>query len=562
MQQQKINRRFLVLISLFAAIYGCGAPKHVADEKGIDVETQSVFAGTIGSLVDVDGFQGVQVEGFGIVFGLSATGSRECPKRVRQYIAETLQRPDIQRVKDKYFGKVARFITPDDIIKNRNTAIVRVRGIVPASAPRGIHFDVQLEALEGTQTTSLEGGELVICDLRQVLSGVVGKPQAIAKGPLFVNPFVSRGSGDNADQIEKRRAMVVGGGMSFRSRAIKLVLRESSSRMASQIQRRLNARFGEGDRLEVAVGLNNEMIEVNIPQSYGRRPEVFIALMLATYLNDSTSYISDKFEALNKLVRKPQASYERIALAWESIGRQCLPYLKEMYTSNLSEDIVYYAALTALRLGDKQGINYLATIAVNPQHKWQKQAIWSLVDYSDDPKALHALTILLDSEDPIVRMQAYQGVYRAEDDHITALALKGGVLIDVVATEGKPMVAVWADEEARIVLFGKSLRCKDELFYETEDGKVIISAAPNKKDVLLTIVAGKNGRFVTKRCKGDLAGLIAALAGPMRDVKTEKIIGPSLSLSQIVSVVHEWCSKNAGVIDATFSTEKYTRDTL
>jgi flagellar basal body P-ring protein FlgI len=562
MQQRKLNRLILVVISLFACIYGCNTSEKATAKKVIDVDTQAVFEGTIGSLVDLDGFQGVQVEGFGIVFGLSATGSRECPKRIRQYIAETLQRPDIQTMKDKLFGKVARFITPDEIIKSRNTAIVRVRGIVPATAPRGVHFDVQVEALEGTQTTSLENGKLVICDLRQVLSGIVGKPQAVAQGLLFVSPFVHQESDDNTERIEKRRALIVGGGLSFRSRAIKLILRESSSRMASQIQRRINARFSEGDRLQVAVGLNNEIIEINIPQSYTHRADVFIALLLATYLNDSTVYINDKFEALNNLAKNPQANFQRISLAWESIGRQCLPYLQELYTTNASTDLVFYGALTALRLGDKQGINQLLKIALQQQHKWQKQAVRILVEFSDDPKALHTLTLLLGNEDPIIRMQAYRGVRLAEDDHITALTFKSGLLLDIVASGGKPMIAVWADEEARIVLFGKSIRCEDRIFYETFDGKVIIATAPNKKDVQLTIMTGVDGRFVTKRCKGDLAGLIAALSGPMRDLKTNKLIGPSLSLSQIVGVVHEWCSKSAGVINASFSTEKYTKDTL
>ena len=159
------------------------------------------FRGTVGSYCELTGYYPVQVHGYSLVLGLPQTGSSECPPSIKTFLTK-----HIRSLRDGgYLPSNFSQLTAEQIINSRNTALVEVIGVVPAGAPKGDQFDVEVTVLEGTQTTSLQGGWLMPTELRQVVGRYTGgtmvrQPTARARGLVFINPLpLSAATGEKAD---------------------------------------------------------------------------------------------------------------------------------------------------------------------------------------------------------------------------------------------------------------------------------------------------------------------------------------------------------------------------
>jgi len=137
-----------IIVSLVA---GCGEPVKVITDAARQVDPGT----TIGSLCEVFALELIPAEGYGLVGGLRGTGSPECPPRLRKYLTQYIL---TQLPRDK--------VDVEKLITSRNTAVVHVRGIMPAAVTKNQYFDLKVEALPGTRTTSLEGGWLYSAELK------------------------------------------------------------------------------------------------------------------------------------------------------------------------------------------------------------------------------------------------------------------------------------------------------------------------------------------------------------------------------------------------------------
>ena len=80
-----------------------------------------------------------------------------------------------------------RRVNIERFISGSDTAVVLVEGIMPTMASRNENFDVRVSALDGTQTTSLEGGWLLGTELKSVGTfGITTRIVAEAKGTLYL----------------------------------------------------------------------------------------------------------------------------------------------------------------------------------------------------------------------------------------------------------------------------------------------------------------------------------------------------------------------------------------
>ena len=154
-------------------IIGCGEPVQVEEPTKIGVDT------TIGSLAEVFSFESIPVNGYALVGGLRGTGSAQCPPSIRSY----LERYILGKLPDMDIEK---------LISSNNTAVVSVNGFIPPLASKNERFDVKVTALAGTQTTSLDGGQLWGADLTEArMFGGTPKVSVTAEGPVFINKITS-----------------------------------------------------------------------------------------------------------------------------------------------------------------------------------------------------------------------------------------------------------------------------------------------------------------------------------------------------------------------------------
>lgn len=533
-------RKYITITILLSMIYGCQPDKNSHSQPIIPSSPESLGA-TIGSLCELGGYQGVQVQGHSLVWGLAGTGSNECAPTVRKFLLQYLRKLRPQ----PYMGPEYAKMSADQLIDSHDTAVVRVSGIVPAGAPRGTRFDVKVFIPWSTQTTSLQGGKLLPTELQVVISGIAARSTAIAGGPIFINPFPQ--SGDKANVNDPRRGIVLGGGRSMHKRRIQLALLEPDSRLAQQVQKRINSRFQKADGPKIADALNRSLIDITIPEDYKDRYQYFIPLMLSMYLQGSGAFQELKLGELKEMATNPKADFEAIALAWEAIGRNSLWHIKELY-DNPNPHTAYYAVATGLNLGDRGAIDRLAKIALDDGHPHQSKAAEALGDVGHDVRAATIMIKLLGHKNSNLRLLAYMGLRKAKDPRIRSVTLPGKFKVETVETDGENLIYVWAVGEGRIVLFGKNITCKDDLFIESADKSFTVNSREGDEQLTITKRLPGEYQFVTAKSSLKLEDVIATMARPIK-VGDEKT-GAGMTFSQIVGAIYQLCEDE--VIPAGF----------
>jgi flagellar basal body P-ring protein FlgI len=122
-----------------------------------------------------------------LVVGLGKNGSRDCPEPLRaQMVQEISKRLETGGV----YSSDQIKLSAKGLLESLDTTVVEVSGSIPPGACKGTRFDVQVQAVAGTDTRSLEGGRLYTCSLHIFRfdsqgSGIRGKAVATAAGPSF-----------------------------------------------------------------------------------------------------------------------------------------------------------------------------------------------------------------------------------------------------------------------------------------------------------------------------------------------------------------------------------------
>jgi hypothetical protein len=538
--------RFLSVTFLVAVIYGC----HGWPSKQV-VPPQPPHDMTIGSLCELEGYQAIQVRGHALVWGLNGTGSNECPPSARQYLLQYIRRTKPQA----YLPDEYKNLAAEQLIDSPDTAVVEISGMVPAGAPKNTIFDVEVYIPWASQTTSLQGGRLIPTELQIVTMGIAGKTTAMAAGPVFINPFTQSAPGGTFSP-DPRRGIVLGGGLSLNDRQINLALLEPDSRIAQQIQKRINSRFQNTNAPAVADAVNRSIVNITVPQRFRDRYQHFIAVLLSVYLQNDAAFQELKLDELNQRANAPDADLEAISLEWEAIGRNALRWLEPIY-ADYSTKNAFYAARTALNLGDNRLIDVMVNMALNDAHPCQAHAVETLGDYSADAKAARAMVTLLEHPNNQLRLLAYVGLRKAADPHIVSRPMPGNFRLETVKTAGSRLIYLWAQTDQRIVIFGDKLFCGNDVFFESDDKTITINSSSNQSYFTIAKLLSDGHNFVQART-ADLSveDLIITLAmSPAKKGGTQnQRTGAGLTFSQIVGVVHQLCRQ--GVIPAGFEVHR------
>src|SRR4030042_975886 len=337
-----ICRKTVLLIAALLTVYfvgGCGGQSHEGG-GGQDFASTAELGVTIGSLVEVSAPEPVSVEGLGLVVGLEGTGSAECPPQMRDYLRQYILR--------QLPAKTTRDV--DEFINSPNTAVVSVQGMIPAIASKNQYFDVKVEALPSTQTTSLDGGRLFTVELKMLGSfGINTRILADAEGPVYIDKI-----DDSA--INKKNGDIRAGGKVLDEYMIILSLHNADYGMANRIRNRINGRFGDND----AKAVSSDRIELIVPPKYREQRQRFISIVTAMYLSQEPGINSKRIRAyVTRLSGSGDKYSSKVAL--EAIGNECLDELGVLLDSP-DEKIRLHAARCMLNLGSDNGLAALRRI--------------------------------------------------------------------------------------------------------------------------------------------------------------------------------------------------------
>lgn len=511
----------------------------------------AAFKDTISEAAWVEGLRRMQVRGYGLVAGLGTRGSSECPPNVRRRLLQDMYKME-QFAKT---GRDALPVTPEQIIDDRDTAVVTVEGEIPAAAQAGDHFDLEVKSLSGTQTVSLQGGRLYDCELRIYqdtgAGSVAGKALAMGSGPVFINPWSQSESA--ATRSDPRVGTILGGGRVTEARRIRLVLENPSYRRAVRIAECINTRFPGRDK--VADGQSPSHVKLNIPPEYADDPQHFLELVRHLYLPTTPGFLDRRAAELVEELLDPDAPHADIALALEGIGRTTLPLLEKLYTD--SRDYVsFHAALAAMRLEDKAAVEAVAAHARDPRSRYRIPAVRALTEVKDIYRTTVPLRELLDDPDPRIRVLAYEGLLAREDRTVQSTPVGGDNFhLDLVRSNGGNLIYAKRSRDRRIALFGERVACTPPLFYCDEDGKLTIMAEDG--DERLTLLR-KTRRETSPPVSASLgAAELIPMLGDLPTVEGSRFVrGLNVPYSLVVKALADLC--RARSINADFMMEQPT----
>lgn len=506
---------------------------------------------TIGAHTWTEGLRKLHVEGYGLVVGLGQNGSRTCPDKVRKHLAADIRKK--YRLGDSRIG--LGNITPEMMIDSPDTAVVSVQGEIGAAALSGTKFDLVVQALAGTETTSLEGGRLFTCDLRYSAdmsdgSTKKGKVVATGEGPVFINPFAQRGG--SAGPSSLRSGKIIGGGTSLESRVVRLKLSTPSYARAIAVQDKINDRFGLGHK--IASADSPWQVSLNIPRRFARRELYFLAL--ARHLSLSADAAAEQRRAMQLAaeLQDPSAPHDNIGLALEAIGNTVKPLIRALYDHKLPH-VNYYAARTGLHMKDGLAVPALTQHAVDPDSPYQMDAIRELGDALELPRAAQGLLKVVDSDlDVRARTLAYEGLTKHGVPQVTSTEVGGQFFLDCVpVTGGRTIVYGKLMDQPRLAVIGNA-PLKTPLFYQHPQDLVSINAetAAQAATIVRKTPSGQLSPPVLAPL--DSAPLITLLGNKASESRDGRVVGLGLSYSQVLDVVSSLC--DSAVIAAEFRLER------
>jgi flagellar basal body P-ring protein FlgI len=524
MRMWRMKRLFRVVLLLnVLAAGGCGGPAAKAPPSETD------FGATIGSLGEIFYVESIRVEGYGLVGGLRGTGSSECPPQVRKYLEQYIMKQLPKTEMD-----VGSFINSLD------TAVVRVEGVMPAAVGGKPRFDVRITALEGTQTTSLEGGWLYETELKPAGSfGLAMKMLAKAEGAVYID-MIDGPAGDS------RSGYVLGGGMVLNEYKINIGLRRPDYRTAALIRDRLNERFGS----ETAKAVSPGQIELKVPPEYWQRPQRYIAVVRSMYLAQSPEVTKQR---ISNFVQKLTASEDKYPseVALEAIGNACIGKLAPLLESS-NEETRLRSARCTLNLGSDTGLAVLRQIASDKSSTYRIEALEAITASAERANAAATARNLLRDESFDIRLSAYEQLRKLDDIAVIQEMVGRSFYLEQIAQTQYKSIFVSRSGEPRIVLFGVPIYCRDNIFVESADGSITLNAPSGQQyvSVMRKHPRRPNLAPIQLRSSFELGDIIRTLCEEPVKKSGQEQVGLGVPYAEVIALLKQMCDQ--GVVSAEF----------
>jgi flagellar basal body P-ring protein FlgI len=487
--------------ALFTVLAGCLSPQ-TRMQMAEDAEVKKDLAvKTIGDIADIRGVGPVQVSGIGVVAGLDGTGGTP-QGPYRQILEQALRKEKIEHVKE--------------ILDSPDNAMVLITAFIPPGARRGDRLDVEIVLPPGSKATSLAGGVLQMCMMRNHDSvksllpdydgpdrALQGHVMAFAKGPVMVG----LGNGTSAGELKK--GLVWRGAVCLIDLPYYLVLKkdDKSYRVAHAVEERLNFLFQEDPQrlarlsqqarqsyvledmaqqlnhkfdqnstsgAQIAKTQSKETVQMRVPCGYRFNPERYMYVAHLVPLLGDAEQLGRYRRRLEMLAADPAETVMAVRRL-EAMGRESIPALRRGLEHE--HPLVRFASAEALAyLGDSSGIDELSRLA--PRHPLLAGGCLTALASLDEPASRQRLNDLLNDEDPTLRSTAFALLRQLAERDLPEPQMKtawgapyreylvktlGGELLNDsfwlhhVAPKSARLVSFAADTRAEVVLFGDAI---------------------------------------------------------------------------------------------------------
>jgi hypothetical protein len=511
-----------------AIVAGCTIPKD-ANPKPLPKYSvlppipnlPDVFRNTVLEKAATQELGPMMVSNYSLVVNLDNTGDSTAPTTVREYI--------IKEMAKRGFGSPnspgMESLDPEKVLTDKRVAIVRVDGMIPVGARKGQPIDVQVSALEtgNNSTSSLAHGQLYSVALSPEGADVRDPGQevnvyaTVSDSPIFVNPVYALSSHptDSAAKASLRYGIVMGRGRVMVDRSIKLRVRNPQYSTSRVIEGRINRRFQD---TTVARAFDEGIIQLFVPLSFRGDWEHFLGLATHLYLPGDTAFNVEMAKRLAIEATKPNAKLLDISYAWEGLDKDALPVIVPLMTSN-SPDIAFAAARAAAFIGDASAQDILLDMARTKNHPFQINAVQTLGALPSSPAINQMLRSLIDSDEDLVRIEAYRVLAENQDSAIYSRLIPGNdpsrakFILDIVPSTGRPLIYATRRGLPRIAVIGGKPSLTLPILCTAFDNRLSISSRPNDQNVVIYYRGSELPDAITTVSHPDIAELIARLGG-------------------------------------------------
>jgi len=488
-----------------------------------EVAVPDYLQDTVGEIARFAGREPLIVQGYGFVTGLDGTGTTTVPPGIRRRVLDMMRR---NKVEDA-----------ERVLASPDTAVVAVFGQVPPGARQGERFDLGVRVVPGTETTSLEGGYVLECDLHRVRVGrgaeAPGEPLAVGEGSIFVSPFGGEGDADAPGGT--RQGRILAGGRMLTDRRFCLVLLTPSVRTADQVVRFINARFPKA-----AKGTRDPVrVDLTVPRPFRDDKTRFLDLVGALYLREMPAARDRRVQRLVEILRKHE-DMDRAALCLEAFGSSVAP---QLYALGESSDpaVRFYAGRTLAHLQDARAVHVLEPLISGGSTEYQEEAVRALGRLRSG-LGLGVLGQALHAEDVRVRLAAWQAMARLVPETFLVRSFEGKFDLHVVATEADPFIYVSRTGRPEIALFGR-VAILPPILAETR--RVTATARQGQKT--LHLIARRHDRDIHLETDLAVRDLLETMAAPLHadEAPSTAFTGLGLGYSDVVGLLHEMDRKGA-----------------
>jgi hypothetical protein len=389
------------------------------------------------------GLRPLKIEGVALVNGLDNTGSDPGPSAFRNALVGEMQSYEVKN--------------PEKLLQSPTNSLVIVRGYLPAGVEKGDNFDVEVVIPPKSKTSSLRGGYLMRCRLREmrIIDNSIhsGNVAGLAQGSVIVESVF----GGVDDEVMETRGRVMGGGQSQITRPLGLAVRgESSVRQAAAIGAAINARFHRSDRggqSGVATPKRDNYIELAVHPRYKHYIGRYVSVIGAIAIHETPGERVVRIESLQRRLLEPTTSC-RAALQLEAIGDDAVHILLTGLESS-SPEVRFYAAEALAYLDREEAASVLAWEA-NHVSAFRWQALTALAAM-DHVAAYESLNELLHVPSAETRYGAFRALRtrNAADPLVRGESLGGGFAYHVISSDGPAMIHLSKIQRPEIVLFGQ-----------------------------------------------------------------------------------------------------------
>lgn len=437
-------------VVLLLGLTGCLGPQtHSQSAEDVERDKDLEAVRVVGDVTEVGNAAGLELSGVGLVTDLEDTGGSARGEWYAMLEKELRQRK-IENV--------------GQLLASPKNALVHVTAIIPPGCRKHDAIDLYVTLPDGSPATSLRGGYLQPCVLRNYETTknlnpkyqggnrlLQGHALAIGQGQLVV------GFGNPGEPAALNKGIIWEGGISTVERPFFLVMKkdDKSARIANSVASRINLKFpddgkkqefvqkhrqlylledvtqqlnnfepGGIGRGDAAKAVNGDLVNVRVPYAYRYNPERYLRVARLIPLTDDAAQMSKYRQRLQKMLLEPRDCI-RAALRLEALGKDSIATLKKGLDS--PHVLVKFAAAESLvYLGSTSGVEALAELARN-QDNVRAYALIALAGLNE-AVCRSKLQELLATDNSELRAGAFQALRLtlAEECRFETAAAAGG----------------------------------------------------------------------------------------------------------------------------------------